>query len=476
MLGLEWDTYSQPPSLSGAMEVAEELARPAVAEEFLRPDKRVRFADDVQSPATSLASSVYYDESVAPATLAPAAFALPDGHQMMKAIAARGTSALLSSTAGAPLTETNLNKFNKALQALGTAAIEGEPKEIATDPLAGLTGAALKRAQALQEAVDSEGFEARSYLANVFRNDHKPGTPAGTKYKECTNRDEAKTFRMEWTKKQLNNITTKKVHSTSWKRIDKTLGKYRNFGRLVIDLGGWTCQEAIDGATCAITKCVMMGSPWVRRHPQTLLVEYLVLEMQFEEVFENMWSDFEEQWHHTKVEDNGKPAALATATAAASSAGEAVTPPEPEKQPKKAAKPQKKARKEDDAAEPNSEDKKRDLSNLIREAGKVKVLFHSVTSNYAAITTAVRDVPAWSWFKGGTKEAELSAIKEKLQQCISDWHREYLCTSDVAGLRRKYTPERMAAELTTFMECKIAIDKLSAKITAVRSSHDLLNT
>ncbi len=109
---------------------------------------------------------------------------MPDGAQIMGAIAARDTSALLSSTAGAELTETNLNKFNKTSQAMGEIAISADdPKQKVTDPLAGLTGADLKRAQALQDAIAGDGFDARSYLANIFRNEHKLGTDASTKYK-----------------------------------------------------------------------------------------------------------------------------------------------------------------------------------------------------------------------------------------------------------------------------------------------------
>ncbi len=91
-------------------------------------------------------------------------------------------------------------------------------------------------------------------------------------------------------------MVERKSFTQTWKRVDRTKGEYRPFGKLVQDFGGWSCQEAIDGACTATSKCIMMGAPWVVVHPQSGMTEYLVLQMGFEEEFSSMWSKFSETW------------------------------------------------------------------------------------------------------------------------------------------------------------------------------------
>jgi len=209
-----------------------------------------------------------------------------DEDAAMQSITDQSCAAFFEKTLRMPLTEENLQAVQTMLKQQGKAILQAESKDAGA---AGATPGDRKLAEQLQEVIDKHSFNTKSYLGNKFRADVK----GNIEYKALSRADAA-AFRMDWCKKQLNNILEKKVHHQSWKRVDRTKGCYRNFGRLVLDFGGWSCKEAIEGATTAVNKCMLMGAPWITRHPQSDLVEYLVLEIEFEEEFSNMWSHFKE--------------------------------------------------------------------------------------------------------------------------------------------------------------------------------------
>ena len=165
---------------------------------------------------------------------------------------------------------------------------EGDKGDIGNE---GLSANEKKQNNLLDKAVDEGSFCTKSGLGNRFRADHKKGTPEGDAY-ALLSRGEAATFRLQWAQGELQKLDEKRQHSQSWKRVDRTKGRYRPFGRLVIDFGGWGDKAAVQGAATAASKCMMMGAPWVHRHPQTNLLEYLVLEIEWEEEFSQAWGTF----------------------------------------------------------------------------------------------------------------------------------------------------------------------------------------
>ena len=74
-------------------------------------------------------------------------------------------------------------------------------------------------------------------------------------------------------------------------------------------MGGWPCADAIAGAVCGASKCLVMGPPWWRIHPQTERMEFAIMETGWETLFKNAWEE-------TKEEVNGDgPKALMDGTA-----------------------------------------------------------------------------------------------------------------------------------------------------------------
>lgn len=149
-----------------------------------------------------------------------------------------------------------------------------------------------KAATVLENIIRTGTFETKSYIGNKFRAQFKRGTPEGDAYYNLTSRSDSQAFRMKWAQGELVKLEEKRTHKQGWSRVDRTRGRYRPFGKLVVDFGGWTSPEAVRGAMTAAQKCCMMGEPWVRVHPQSQLTEYLVLELEFQEDFVQSWETF----------------------------------------------------------------------------------------------------------------------------------------------------------------------------------------
>ena len=80
-------------------------------------------------------------------------------------------------------------------------------------------------------------------------------------------------------------LDSKMVHNEGFKRIDRHKFEYMCYGAMVRSLGGWKDPAAIKGSTTCFAKCLAMGEPWCKQHPQTELVECAKLAMEWEEVF-----------------------------------------------------------------------------------------------------------------------------------------------------------------------------------------------
>ena len=71
------------------------------------------------------------------------------------------------------------------------------------------------------------------------------------------------------------------------------------------EYGGWHAPR-LSRARCAQRA---LGPPWHRVHPQSVFVEYLVMECEFEESSTKSWCEFKEEWSQSKKKV-GKPKAL----------------------------------------------------------------------------------------------------------------------------------------------------------------------
>jgi hypothetical protein len=431
-------------------------------------------------------------------------------NEMMASIEAGNCTGLMENVVGLRLTEENLHKFQSELAKTGTAFLEGDKTEAGDegDSLDGLMPADRKFAESLKSVIESDNFGTKNALGNKFRQAHMKGTSTGDAYHALQSRAEGAAFRLSWAKDQFKNITQQKVHQTSWKRVDRTKGRYRPVGRLIADFGGFDSPEAVEGAANAVNKCLMMGAPWVVRHPQSNLLEYLVLEMEFEEEFSNMWSHFKKSWETKALGDAGdeKPGAISGSVDGGKSSGkvdEAKQTADPDK--KETDKSNRggnknKGGKESDGntkggkdtggnnkggkaagrspsekgGDDDDDDPKKRLVKLFRDAAIVKIKFHSASSSFVQMACAIDSDPSWGWAKGGVQHQKLVSAQESLKGALNDWHREFVCSSDATGVKKKYSAERCTVELNKFIAAKPLVDKLAAILCSTNRAHEEL--
>jgi hypothetical protein len=439
-----------------------------------------------------------------------------DDAELMHGIQTDTSAKLFEKAIGVPLTEENIKHVQQALQEKGKAVVDASGADEGRG-IEDLPPADRKRAEALNAAINAGCFDTRSYLGNKFRNEHKVGTEAGDQYKAIGNREAAAAFRMEWCQKQLKNMLESKSFTRSWRRVDRCKGVYRNFGRLVQDLGGWQCPEAVAGATTAVSKCLLLGAPWVHRHPQTELVEYLVLQTEFEEEFDQNWKHFVEHWNGTSGEaarksvcSGGEASGQAAAPRADALGDKPVAPPGGTRDGDSTAaaarggtgtaragagqaaldggkvdpgisggKPRKggRGKKTGDGNPPEDPDSPNDgkkidpIAALLKKSAKMKNQFHSASSNFIQINQAIETDNAWAWARGGIWQTKLHEAKTALQESMTPWHKEFLC-SDAAVMKKKYTPERLTVELSNFVEAGPLIEKLAKVVAGISKAHD----
>ena len=98
----------------------------------------------------------------------------------------------------------------------------------------------------LQTAVKTK-LDTKSYLGNQFRDFLAKSKVAKSEYTQLGN-DKHEEYRHNWVELKFKNFKETKVFKTSWRRVDSTTGRYLNFAALVVALGGWESEEALQGA------------------------------------------------------------------------------------------------------------------------------------------------------------------------------------------------------------------------------------
>ncbi len=117
--------------------------------------------------------------------------------------------------------------------------------------------------------------DPRSHIGAHYRKAMQ-GNPGHEKYEKMT-RPEAARFRLDWAKKEFTKFKDSKMATKTWRRVDTQKGDYLNMDQLVHDQGGWQSSRAVQGSVKLIRKCVAMGPPWLKKHPQTERLMFLRL-------------------------------------------------------------------------------------------------------------------------------------------------------------------------------------------------------
>jgi hypothetical protein len=380
----------------------------------------------------------------------------------MKALAGNTIGQYLQEEIGGkPLTEENLAHLQAWFQKRGStdhATEEAEPIFSGNDK---------KEHDRLNTAVGAGTIDVRSYLGVQFREYLEKNPAEKTSFAAIGSRKEQADFRLAWASKKLTDFRESRVTKKAWSRVDTSRGNYMNFARIVKEWGGWESQEAITGAITACNKCLAMGGKWMTRHPQSNLVMFLILDFGYTENFEQSWAHFSEEFSNGKIGDS------------------APTPPEskPEKKPEKN-KPEKTPK----DPKPDPKDPKQvpkqptpvklkvpvasmDGATLWREAAKLAGRFREASCTFVELDEKIKSDPTWTWAAGKSHQ-QLTAVQKTVKDTFSEWHKEFVMSSNLNILKKAHATAKAQTELVSFLtDCDAPISKLAAFCDSLQKAH-----
>ena len=114
---------------------------------------------------------------------------------------------------------------------------------------------------------------------------------------------------MNFLKGKIAELQKVKTKTKSWQRVDLSNCRYRTAARIFGDLGGEWDSSIGEGVVTGIKKCVAMGPPWFHRHPQTNLLEFVIIEFGWAETFTECWSEYQKEVTEQAALNDGSVAA-----------------------------------------------------------------------------------------------------------------------------------------------------------------------
>ena len=382
---------------------------------------------------------------------------------------------LAHSIVGETLTEQNFDRFTDVLAAVAKTQESRSPESAVPKDNHGseLSKHEARRLELLEKIIAENNFPGKSPMGNLFREKLKADSVERAKYEALDTAAEQLAFRLSWCKAEAASLTARRDRSktTTWARRDLARFRYKPFGAMVVEWGGWGCADALKGATAAAAKCVSMGPPWAKLHPQSGLMEYAVVEQCWEEEYAVCWQETQNELLGTVqvdavADDNTRgvdtavdgghaeapsaPADVAHATGAPSSRAKTkATSPKPPMA--------KKAKRE------AVDDAETTLAGLFKEASRVRTMFVQATTAAEELSSMIRSGGDYKWavnnVAGGLK---LSRLMSELRGSVSEFAQHFI-VSDVKTVKASYTSARLEHELQGFIS-------MTDKITAINKT------
>lgn len=386
-----------------------------------------------------------------------------DLHARMTALASNTIGQYVQEEIGGrPLTEENLAHLQEWFQKQGST--DHATKEAEPEPM--FSGNDKKEHDRLNAAVGVGTIDVRSYLGVQFREYLEKNPAEKTSFAEIGSRKEQAAFRLAWASKKLTEFRESRVTKKAWSRVDTSTGTYMNFARIVKEWGGWKSQEAIIGAVTACNKCLAMGGKWMTRHPQSNLVMFLILDFGYTESFEQSWAHFSEEFSNGKIGDSAP-------TLPDSKPGDPKPDPKavPKLLPKDPKPDPKPLPKQPTPVKLKVPVASMDVATLWREATKLAGRFREASCTFVELNEKIESDLTWTWAAGKSHE-QLTAVQKTVKDTFSQWHKEFVMSSNLNTLKKAHPTAKAQTELASFLtDCEGPISKLAAFCDSLQKAH-----
>ena len=395
--------------------------------------------------------------------------------ELISAVDSNTTDSFIAKAAGTKLTAENLSQVQASLDSFGemtvpekvNLAMSKESSQMPSKKLPPLTKNDDKTIKALQEAIEKGNVDMKSSLGNKFYQELSKDDAAKAQYAGMK-RDEAKQYRLKWANEAMQSYEARREVVTSWGRTTTHKYKYRTLGRLICDLGGWGDASAVKGACTAACKCLALGAPYVAKHPQTEMLEFVVVEMSWQEEFQQKWTELK-----TRM------GALGDNSAAASE----QTPIEKEAKPLQQQKKRKseeqhekdekvskddgdqsmeKEEKKGKKPKPNDDDPKtpKEHSINLKKSLKLKQELTSASHKAHQLIATIDTDPKWQWARS-EKKLQLVQANDDMKESLTPWLQQFVLSEKWLELKKTTTQQQINEEF------KIMVDMVGPKIEKV---------
>ena len=189
--------------------------------------------------------------------------------------------------------------INKVEQELFQAAREAKPDTTkVSEPLLSDMG------RLLQEAIQQGEFALRgTTLGNKWARELKRDAKLDATYKKTPFIDK-KQFRIDWCKKELDQLEVGKTHSESFRKITTEGYRMRTFGKIAEEYGFLaTPKVALTAANKYCRRCIAMGGDWLEFDEWGEICLYSFSERGWQKEFEECWKQYERESSCTDKSD-----------------------------------------------------------------------------------------------------------------------------------------------------------------------------
>ena len=357
--------------------------------------------------------------------------------------------------------EVELSKFGDHVSSAPPPSLNHVPKSV------------LKKMMTSEKAAKST-IDPASHLMQVMK---KSWTEQELADFEHMSRPEQREHKRKWAERTLEATKSKYETSRKYMRIDTKLGKYRNAGQVIIDEGGWSDPEAIEGSLRLFAQCNSMGGKWIGKHPQTGRRLYLCLSFEFSEVFEECWADFESHVDElANTKDNAAlPGGITDTTEKLEVEGEkgeavegeptpSTTEPKQPKQPRPQGKPQDESKIEE----------RKVWSLALKTRAQMLPILALADATKKKIEA---EEPGWSRLNNQANLGKLRSKLTDLHACLSPTLERFL-TEDTNQVKKSFknATKELTSELKKFNNLMAMAKEVEFEVTTLVSLKDNLQS
>ena len=92
------------------------------------------------------------------------------------------------------------------------------------------------------------------------------------------------------------------------------------------------------------------------------------------------------------------------------------------------------------------------------------------------IETEIKKNGKYAWARNNEKGDKLiKSHQESLKDDMTDWHRDYMIAIDLSDLKKRYSIDQIATELTSFISLEQKVDRMKASCDTIVTATDLMD-